>query len=157
MTSKKHIPDHWSADVELEVPFHDVDMMEIAWHGHYVKYFEIARCALLDQLDYNYRQMRDSGYAWPVIDLHVRYVKPLRFGQIVKVRAQIAEYENRLKVSYQVFDRDSGERLTKGHTMQVAVDMCTEEMLFASPMILLEKLGVQKVGAETTAAETAEA
>ena len=39
--------------VEIEIPFHDVDMMEVAWHGHYVKYFEIARCALLDQFDYN--------------------------------------------------------------------------------------------------------
>ena len=37
--------------VEIEIPFHDVDMMEVAWHGHYVKYFEIARCALLDQFE----------------------------------------------------------------------------------------------------------
>ncbi|WP_295802368.1 thioesterase family protein [uncultured Microbulbifer sp.] len=142
MGSKRNIPDHWSAETELQVPFHDVDMMEIAWHGHYVKYFEIARCVLFDQLDYNYRQMRDSGYAWPVIDLHVRYVKPLRFGQWVKIRAQVAEYENRLKVVYQVFDRDSGERLTKGHTMQVAVDMHSGEMQFASPPVLLQKLGL---------------
>ena len=35
------------ASVELEVPFHDVDVMHVAWHGHYVKYFELARCALL--------------------------------------------------------------------------------------------------------------
>ena len=31
------------AEVELEVEFHDVDAMEVAWHGHYVKYFERAR------------------------------------------------------------------------------------------------------------------
>lgn len=37
-----------TAEVEMTVPFHDVDMMEVAWHGHYVKYFELARCALLD-------------------------------------------------------------------------------------------------------------
>ena len=55
------------AQIELQVQFYDVDMMEIVWHGHYVKYFEQARCALLDKLDHNYRQMRDSGYAWPVI------------------------------------------------------------------------------------------
>ncbi|MGS0467376.1 hypothetical protein ACU8V3_09605 [Cobetia marina] len=36
-----------SATVEMEVPFHDVDMMEVAWHGHYVRYLEIARCKLL--------------------------------------------------------------------------------------------------------------
>jgi acyl-CoA thioester hydrolase len=144
MPRKLEIPALWQAQIELQVPFHDVDMMEIAWHGHYVKYFEVARCALFDQLDYNYQQMRDSGYAWPVIDLHVRYVKPLRFGQWVQVHAEVAEYENRLRVNYQVRDRDTGERLTKGHTMQVAVDMASGEMQFASPPVLLEKLGVAR-------------
>jgi acyl-CoA thioester hydrolase len=131
-----------SAQVDLQVPFHDVDLMEVAWHGHYAKYFEIARCALLDQCDYNYPQMRDSGFAWPVIELRVRYVKPLRFGQWVSVSAEIVEYENRLKINYQVRDRDSGTRLTKGFTVQVAVDMRNEEMQFVSPPVLLQKLGV---------------
>jgi acyl-CoA thioester hydrolase len=35
--------------VDLEIPFHDVDMMQVVWHGHYAKYFEIARCALLEK------------------------------------------------------------------------------------------------------------
>ncbi|MBB3062857.1 acyl-CoA thioesterase [Microbulbifer rhizosphaerae] len=142
MTVKKTLPDNWRAEVELQVPFHDVDMMEVAWHGHYVKYFEIARCTLLDRLEYDYPQMRESGYAWPVIDLRIRYAKPLRFQQWVVVRAEVAEYENRLKINYQVRDRDSGARLTKGHTVQVAVDMSNGEMLFASPPVLLQKLGV---------------
>ena len=43
------------AEIELVVPFFDVDMMEVVWHGHYVKYFEEARCALLDKLGHNYR------------------------------------------------------------------------------------------------------
>ena len=33
------------AEIELLVPFFDVDMMEVVWHGHYVKYFEEARCS----------------------------------------------------------------------------------------------------------------
>ncbi|SHF36065.1 acyl-CoA thioester hydrolase [Microbulbifer donghaiensis] len=140
--AKKNLPQNWAAEIELQVPFHDVDMMEVAWHGHYTKYFEIARCALLDQLDYNYPQMRDSGYAWPVIDLRIRYARPLRFQQWVVVRAEVAEYENRFKINYQVRDRATGTRLTKGYTVQVAVDMRSEEMLFASPPVLLQKLGV---------------
>ncbi|WP_308364447.1 MULTISPECIES: thioesterase family protein [unclassified Microbulbifer] len=141
--AKRELPANWAAEIELQVPFHDVDMMEVAWHGHYAKYFEIARCALLDQLDYNYPQMRDSGYAWPVIDLRIRYAKPLRFQQWVVVRAEVAEYENRLKIDYQVRDRDSGVRLTRGHTVLVAVEMSSGEMLFASPQVLLQKLGVE--------------
>ena len=131
-----------STEITMEVPFHDVDMMEVAWHGHYVKYLEIARCALLDKLDYNYPQMKASGFAWPVIELHVRYAKPLRFQQQVTVRATLKEWENRLKVDYQILDTISGKRLTKAHTVQVAVDMSTQEMLFMSPPVLFEKLGL---------------
>ncbi|MGH8486657.1 MAG: acyl-CoA thioesterase, partial [Pseudomonas sp.] len=42
-------------DTEILVPFFDVDSMLVVWHGHYVKYLEVARCALLDRLEHNYR------------------------------------------------------------------------------------------------------
>ena len=51
----------FTAEVELTVPFHDVDMMGVVWHGNYFRYFEIAREALLNQFDYGYRQMKASG------------------------------------------------------------------------------------------------
>jgi acyl-CoA thioester hydrolase len=128
--------------VDLEIPFHDVDMMEVVWHGHYAKYFEIARCSLLEKIGYNYPQMRDSGFAWPVIDLGIRYVKPAVFGQVITVNAIIVEWENRLKINYLITDRTTGTRLVKGHSIQVAVCMQTKAMCFESPTVLFEKLGV---------------
>lgn len=133
----------WSAETELQVQFFDLDPMEIVWHGNYVKYLEIARCALLDSIDYNYVQMKESGYAWPVIDLHVRYAAPASFGQRIKLRATIVEWENRLKIEYVITDAVSGRRLTRASTTQVAVDIKTGEMCFVSPRVLFEKLGVQ--------------
>lgn len=132
----------WSAAVTLEVPFHDVDVMGVVWHGNYAKYFEIARTRLLGGLDYDYPEMKESGYAWPVIDLRIRYARPLRFEQRFVVHARIVEYESRLRIVYEIRDAESGERLSRGHTDQVALDMASGEMLFASPPILLEKLGV---------------
>lgn len=128
--------------IDLEIPFHDVDMMAVAWHGHYAKYIEIARCALLEKLDYNYLQMRDSGYLWPIIELNMRYIKPAIFGQVISVQAAIVEWENRLKINYLITDKNTGARLTKGYSIQVAVDMQSKAMCFESPRILLEKLGI---------------
>jgi len=146
MASKpKGLPENWSVNVEIEIPFHDVDVLEIAWHGHYAKYFEVARCKLFDQLDYNYPEMRDSGFAWPVIDMHIRYVQPLLFRQKVTVTAWVAEWENRLRIQYLITDSASGTRLTKGHTDQVAITLHAKELLLASPPILLEKLGLKKL------------
>ena len=83
--------------IDIEIPFHDIDMMEVVWHGHCAKYFEIARCALLEKINYSYPQMRNSGYLWPVIDLRMRYIKPAVFGQIITVKCSCVEWENRLK------------------------------------------------------------
>ena len=56
-------PSRWCAETEIQVQFFDLDPMEVVWHGHYVKYLEIVRCVLLDTIDYNYAQMKASGYA----------------------------------------------------------------------------------------------
>ena len=131
-----------TCSVEIEVPFHDVDSMHIVWHGNYTKYFEIARCKLLESFGYCYKTMAKSGYAWPVVDMRLKYVKPARFGQQIRVTATLKEWEYRLKINYEIVDAKTGEKLTKGHTVQVAVDMSSGEMCYESPPILAASLGI---------------
>ena len=125
-------------DTEVLVPFFDIDTMNVVWHGHYVKYLEIARCALLDKIGHNYAAMLESGYAWPVIDMQLRYVRGATFGQTLNVRASLVEWENRLKISYLITDRATGERLTRACTVQVAVEIASREMQLASPQCFIE-------------------
>ena len=132
----------WHASVTIDVPFHDVDAMGVVWHGNYPKYFEIARCALLDSIGYNYRQMGESGYSWPVVGLKIRYPRPATFGQRIVVAASIKEYEHRLRIAYLITDAVTGQRLTRGSTIQVAVHIATRAVCFASPPVLLQCLGV---------------
>ena len=130
--------------VTIKVPFHDVDSMSIVWHGNYPKYFAAARCALLDEIDYNYNQMAESGFAWPIIGMDLKYVKPAKFNQNIVVDARLVEYEHRLKINYLITDEATGTKLVKGSTTQVAVDMATKEMRLYSPRIFLDKLGIPK-------------
>jgi len=129
-------------EITLSPAFHDCDPMQVVWHGNYFKYFEIARCALLQRHDYDYPQMQASGFLWPVVDARVKYIRPLRFQQALRVTARIVEWENRLKISYEIFDALSGERLTRAHTIQVAVAADSGEMQYLCPPILWQKLGV---------------
>ncbi|MCK1792956.1 acyl-CoA thioesterase [Pseudomonas violetae] len=130
-------------DTQILVPFFDIDTMNVVWHGHYIKYLEVARCALLDRIGHNYNAMVESGYAWPVIDLQLRYVRGAVFGQKLNVRANLVEWENRLKINYLITDLETGERLTRAVSVQVAVDMTSREMQLASPKIFTD--AVQKV------------
>ena len=126
------------AEVEILVPFFDVDSMDVVWHGHYIKYFEVARCALLERIGHNYQQMRDAGYAWPVIDVQLRYMRGARFNQRIIVRADLIEWENRLKINYLINDAVTGERMTRGTSVQVAVEIASREMQLASPRVFVE-------------------
>ena len=128
--------------ISSHVRFEEVDSMGIVWHGNYLRYFEEVRAELLDQINYGYFQMKESGYAWPIVDLKIKFIKPLKLQQTVKLVAKIIEYECQLKIQYEIFDKENKERLTKAYTTQVAIKMPDNEMCLTSPRILLTKLGV---------------
>lgn len=125
-------------ETDMTVPFFDVDSVHMVWHGHYVKYLEVARCALLDHIGHNYDQMRDSGYIWPVIDLQLRYARSARFGQHLRLRADLVEWCNRLKIHYLVSDAQSGEPMTRASTVQVAVRLADGAMQLTSPQTFID-------------------
>ncbi|QYJ85891.1 acyl-CoA thioesterase [Shewanella mesophila] len=126
--------------MEMTIPFHDVDSMGITWHGNYLRYFEVARCQLLDEIDYGYRKMQASGYAWPIVDAQIKYAHSSTFDQKIKVIASLIEWENRIKINYEVRDLDSNKRLTKGYTIQAAVNMLNNELCFVTPDCFREKI-----------------
>lgn len=131
-----------SHEIELAPAFHDCDPMQVVWHGNYFKYLEIARCALLHKHDYDYPQMQASGWLWPVVDARVKYIRPLRYGQPLRISTRIVEWENRLKIDYAITDATDGSRLTRAHTIQVAVGIDSGEMSYVCPPVLWERLGV---------------
>lgn len=128
-----------SATVELVVPFHDADPAGVAWHGNYFRYFDDARCALLADLGYDYRQMSESGYYWPIVKAEVKYIRPLPYGSSVTVVARMLEWEYRLKIGYEILDAQK-VLVTTAHTIQVAVSMVTGEMSVGAPEPLRERL-----------------
>ncbi len=129
-----------TAFTDITVPFYDVDSMRIVWHGHYVKYLEDARCALLDKIDYNYLEMEASGYIWPIVDMRIKYVASAEFAANIRIYAVLVEYESRIKIEYEIHDLATQKILTKAHTVQVAVDMQSHELQYESPKIILKKL-----------------
>lgn len=129
-----------AAEIETVAQFYDLDPMQVVWHGNYPRFLEEARCALLDHVGYNYPEMQDSGYVWPIVDLRIKYVRPIRFAQKIRITATLIEYENRLRIDYRIFDAASGETLTKATTTQLAVAAASGETCLESPQILIDKV-----------------
>jgi acyl-CoA thioester hydrolase len=125
-----------STEITLTAQFYDLDPMGVVWHGHYARFLEQARCQLLDNIGYNYTEMQASGYIWPIVDMQMKFVRPIRFHQKFIVSAAILESANRLKIEYIIRDHTTGEVLTKATTTQVAVDAATNELCLESPTAL---------------------
>ena len=129
-----------SVDTIITAQFYDLDPMNIVWHGNYARFLEQGRCALLDRLDFNYTQMRESGFAFPIVEMRLKYVAPIRFRQEFVVTTTLTEYENRLRFDYIIRDLASGTVLTRGHTVQVAVQIDTGELCLECPPVLIDKV-----------------
>ncbi|WP_130470309.1 acyl-CoA thioesterase [Candidatus Magnetaquicoccus inordinatus] len=129
-----------SVAIQLKAQFYDLDPMGMVWHGHYARYLEEARCALLDHIGYNYQQMAESGYLWPIVEMQLKYVRPLQFQQEMRITATLVEYENRARIDYLIVDPHTEQVITRARTTQVAVDANSKEMQLVSPAIFLQKV-----------------
>lgn len=127
-------------DIVFPVEFYDVDSMRIVWHGNYVKYMEKARCALLEELGYGYLQMEESGYLFPIVDVKLKYKRSLRYGETARVSAYLLEYENCIKIAYEIFNNETGELTTRGESTQMAVRKDNGETCFLCPEVFTSKV-----------------
>ena len=124
----------------MRVAFYDVDSYKVVWHGAYPKYFEIARGELLESIGYTYAQMEKDQFFFPVIDMQIKYIDSLFDGQFFCVETSLVEWENKLIINYLIYDRDSGRRITKARTTQVAVKMPEKITQYTAPPCLLKAI-----------------
>jgi len=127
-------------ETELTVEFYDLDPMQVVWHGNYVNYFEIGRRSLLDKIGYSYYEMEKTGFAFPVVEISLKFIGSLRFKDRARIRSVLMEYENCLKIKYEIYNAGSGVLVTRGSSTQMAFDIKAGESCFSCPGILIEKV-----------------
>lgn len=121
------------ADTIIEVPFFDLDPMNVVWHGNYIKYVEVARCNLLDKIGYNYDDMRNDGVMYPIAKMEMKFIKSATFGQKIVVKAILDSIEPSLDIRYEIKDSVTGEMLFKAKTMQIGVDFHSKTSIYEAP------------------------
>ncbi|MCB2185849.1 MAG: acyl-CoA thioesterase [Deltaproteobacteria bacterium] len=108
--------------VLLEVPFYDVDSMQVVWHGHYFKYFEMARHAMFRRAGIDlFRYHRETGYLFPVIKGSIKHSHPLRYGDKFWAKAVLVEARIKIVLDFELRLVDSGKLCAKGRGEQCAV------------------------------------
>jgi acyl-CoA thioester hydrolase len=117
----------WVETVET-VRFNEIDQWGIAWHGHYLSWFEIGRIALLKRFELLPDQMAAMGYLAPVIRLNCEYKHPALCGDEIVIRTTAHKPEiAALVFKAEIVRRQDRTLLARSETTQVL--MTTEKSM----------------------------
>ena len=126
--------------VEVEVPFHDSDGLGIVWHGHYFKYFELARTRLLRSVGLDAGDIIGPRFRFLVVESHCRHVAALRYGDRIRVAAWFGDVRHRIRIAYEAVHLESGRRAARGHTILATTDL-EGRLVLETPHGIVERIG----------------
>ena len=109
------------ATQEIQLSYGDTDMMGVIYHTNYLKWFELGRSKINEELGLNYLDMERSGYCVPVYKVEVTYKNAVHYGDQVFVKTWIEENQGlRTTYGYQVVN-GKGEICAEGRTIHIVV------------------------------------
>ncbi len=120
---------------------HHTDYAGVVWHGVYLTWMEEARIECLRQLGIDYAQLVALGYELPVIEVNLRYHRPLRMGDRALVKTKVQDLD-RVKIhwDYQITDWESNILYVSGRVTLVGIDREKGKIVRKLPTVLQEAL-----------------
>ncbi|HIK26838.1 MAG: acyl-CoA thioesterase [Oscillatoriaceae bacterium SKW80] len=91
----------------VRVQPHHTDYAGIVWHGSYIAWMEEARVEYLRSLGLEYADLVALGCDLPVVELSIRYHRPLKMGMTALVKTCLAPLQGvRLEWDYKIESPD---------------------------------------------------
>ncbi len=101
----------------------DTDRSQCVYHGNYLRYFEFGRASLMRDTAYPYREIEESGYVYPIIEIGVTYHNPLCYDDSIVVYTRPVTLELvRIRFDYIIGLEETYEIICKGFTRHCAVN-----------------------------------
>jgi len=108
--------------IKFRVLYSDTDKMGYMYYGQYAKYLEMGRVESLRSLNLSYRSMEDTGIMMPVLDLKLKYIKPLYYDDEITLITKVCKMPGmRIYFEYEIRN-PKGEIATLAETTLVFVD-----------------------------------
>lgn len=122
-------PTFLEATADVRVRFQEVDPMGIAWHGHYLGYFEVGRAVFGEEYGLDYATMRRHSFYAPIVHAEVDYLRPAALGQTLRVRARLHPEPGAWMVFTYLISSEECEQHARGQTVQAFTDLQGELLL----------------------------
>lgn len=131
-----------SYEINMKVAFHDLDPLQVVWHGNYLKYFDVARFGLFANAGIDlYNYMTTKQYIFPVTRSAVKYIVPLRHFDEFVCRAEVTEARNKIAMNFSIRLAAGNTLCARGSSEQLAVRLPDMDMAFEIPDDIRKALG----------------
>ena len=128
-----------SVTKSFDIRFSEVDSMGVVWHGNYAIYFEDAREEFGRKYDLGYLMMYDKGFFEPIVELTIKYKRPLIYGMKAEVHAVYRPCAAaKIVFDYEIRDPQTQEVFVTGHTVQIFMDKNTHQLVLNNPEFYME-------------------
>ena len=124
---------------KIHVRLNEVDIYQVAWHGHYVAWMEVGRCALTEQFGLGALQLAASGFLGPVVSLEIKYLHPARYNDELTVYTRLKRAETATLVFESIIKDAAGKKLASGYTTHALTDM-NGTLQFQMPQQIAERV-----------------
>ncbi len=107
--------------IQVRVRYPETDRMGVAYHAHYLVWFEVGRTEMLREMGTAYAELEESeGVFFPVIEAGARYHAPARYDDMLQVTTRLANVgASRVRFEYEV--RRDAALLASGFTEHATV------------------------------------
>jgi acyl-CoA thioester hydrolase len=111
------------SELLVRVNYSEVDQMGVVYHARYIVWLDMARTEHLRLAGTSYREVEESGYRLAVGELSVRFRRPARYDDLVRVRCWVREVASRrVTFGYAIEDSASGALLATATTAMMVLD-----------------------------------
>ncbi len=101
----------------------DTDRSSVVYHANYLRYFELGRASLMRDAAYPYKEIEESGYVYPIIDMGIQFYHPLYYDDPMWIHTRPAELERvRLRFDYIITHAETGAEVCRGFTRHCALN-----------------------------------
>jgi acyl-CoA thioester hydrolase len=98
--------------------------MSVAYHTHYLDYFEEARTEALREIGLPYKSLEDGGVIMPVVEASVRYRAPAHYDDLLEIETVFeAPPRTRVAIGYTVRRAGESAVLATGRVVLCFVDV----------------------------------
>ena len=107
----------------VRVNYSETDQMGVVYHARHLVWLDIARTEHLRQAGFSYRELEETGVRLVVTDLRIRYRRPARFDDTLRIRTRITDVSSRRVIfGYAIEDTAHDTLLADAETTLLCLD-----------------------------------